>query len=229
LGKILLIIVLLLSTPFCLFELYRSAAYAYGQIAGGLYNGYLFLAVGMAACAVLANTLLRKNKALYQTMVHEGAHMLVGGFLLRHTITSFNATAKSGGGVSYMGRKNILMSLAPYYLPYLTFALLLVRLMIKPECLFIIDILIGVTLMFHIGCSVSQTHSYQPDIRNHGIMVSYLFITTLAAFNLALIIYSLGFSGSKSEPVDILNANVLFFKQSYADITNMIHHIAKTV
>lgn len=215
--------------PFCTFELYRSAAFAYGQTAGGFYNGYLYAAIGMLLCAVLTNTILKKNKILHQTMVHEGAHMLVGGLFLRRTITSFNATAESGGEINYMGRKNIFMSLAPYYLPYLTFGLLFIRLMIKPECLFIIDILIGVTLMFHISCFVSQTHSQQSDIRGNGLMLSYLFIATFVAFNMAVIIYSLGFAGSKTEPVDILNANVLFFRQSYADIVSLINFIAKTV
>lgn len=176
----------------------------------------MFLAIGVVLCIILQKTLLKKNLDLLQTMSHEGAHMLVGGIFLRQKFTSFKASASDGGEVNYLGRRNIFMSLAPYYLPYLTFGLLLIRLMIKPECLPVIDTLIGVSLMFHISCWAVQIRSYQTDLRNHGLFRSYLFIVTLIAFNFAIVFYSLGVADNI--PVDLWRANAIYFRQAYADV-----------
>lgn len=205
-----------LTAVVCVFELYRSFVFIVNQIVSGFYTSYLFLSTGIALCIILQKTLLRKNIGLLQTMSHEGAHMLVGCILLRQKFTSFRASAEKGGEVNYLGHRNIFMSLAPYYLPYLTFGLLLIRLMIKPEYLPIIDTLTGVSLMFHISCWSAQTRNYQTDLRNHGLFRSYLFIVTLIAFNFAIVFYSLGVADNM--PVDLWRANAIYFEQAYSDV-----------
>ena len=166
-----------------------------------------------------------------QTMSHEGAHMLVGALFLRRKIYQFNA--KSSDSLSYgdntlgfvsSSRKgdyiSIMSTLAPYMLPYLTFLLLLFRLMIKNECLPIIDTIIGFSLMFYFLCWKKDTRRDQSDIQLCGVFLSYLYIITFLLFNISLIIYSI--SGGISEPVNIFGAIKIYFTQTWNDILMVI-------
>ena len=166
-----------------------------------------------------------------QTMSHEGAHMLVGALFLRRKIYQFNA--KSSDAISYgdntLGfvsssrngnRISIMSTLAPYMLPYLTFLLLLFRLMIKNECLPIIDVIIGFSLMFYILCWKKDTRRDQSDIQLCGVFLSYLYIATFLLLNISLIIYSL--SGGVSEPMNIIEAVKHYFVQTWNDIMMLV-------
>ena len=166
-----------------------------------------------------------------QTMSHEGAHMLVGALFLRRKIYQFNA--KSSDALSYgdnalgfvsseakNGRISIMSTLAPYTLPYITFVLLLFRLMIKNECLPIIDVIIGFSLMFYFLCWKKDTRRDQSDIQVCGIFLSYLYIITFVLFNISLIIYSV--SGGITEPMNIIEAVKLYFTQTWNDVLMVV-------
>ena len=166
-----------------------------------------------------------------QTMSHEGAHMLIGALFLRRKIYQFNA--KSSDSLTYgdntlgfvsssrsSNRINILSTLAPYMLPYLTFLLLLFRLMIKNECLPIIDVVIGFSMMFYFLCWKKDTRRDQSDIRLCGVFLSYLYIATFLLFNISLIIYSV--SGGISDPVNIIGAIKQYFVQTWNDIMMLV-------
>lgn len=207
------------------FEFYRCVQYMFNLFSTNAYQGYLWLGIGMVAFVIVAFVLFRKNLDIMQTMTHEGAHMLVGGLLLRKKIYEFNAKStdslkQSDTTLGYVSSNakgtNIFSNLAPYMLPYLTFAMLLFRLMIKNECLPIIDFIIGFTLMFHFSCWKKDMRFDQSDITNCGVFRSYLFIWTFIFFNLAIILYSLG--GGMNEPMNIFKANVAWFEQVWKDI-----------
>ena len=105
-------------------------------------------------------------------------------------------------------------------LPYLTFLLLLFRLMIKNECLPIIDVIIGFSLMFYILCWKKDTRRDQSDIQLCGVFLSYLYIATFLLLNISLIIYSL--SGGVSEPMNIIEAVKHYFVQTWNDILMVV-------
>ena len=206
------------------FELYVISSFSLDQ-----YQGYMWLGIGMVSFIVIAWLLFRKNLDIMQTMTHEGAHMLVGGLFLRKKIYEFNAKSSETltqndntlGYVSSNAKSaNIFSTLAPYMLPYLTFAMILFRLMIKNECLPIIDFIIGFTLMFHFSCWKKDMRTDQSDIQRCGVFRSYLFIWTFIFFNLAIILYSLG--GGTTEPMNIFQANVEWFSQVWIDIKWLI-------
>lgn len=211
------------------FEFYRCALYVISSFSLDQYQGYMWLGIGMVSFIVIAWLLFRKNLDIMQTMTHEGAHMLVGGLFLRKKIYEFNAKSSETltqndntlGYVSSNAKSaNIFSTLAPYMLPYLTFAMILFRLMIKNECLPIIDFIIGFTLMFHFSCWKKDMRTDQSDIQRCGVFRSYLFIWTFIFFNLAIILYSLG--GGTTEPMNIFQANVEWFSQVWIDIKWLI-------
>lgn len=206
-------------------EFFRCAQSIYNSFSTNQYQGYLWLCVGMMSFVLIAIIFFRKNLDIMQTMTHEGAHMLVGGLFLRKKIYEFNAKSsdtlkQNDNTLGYVSSNaqsaNIFSTLAPYMLPYITFAMVFFRLMIKNECLPIIDFIIGFTLMFHFSCWKKDMRFDQSDIQRCGVFRSYLFIWTFIFFNLAIIFYSLG--GGMTEPVNIIQANVEWFNQAWTDI-----------
>ena len=225
--KIITVFFLVAAVVVAAFEFYRTISYAVNASMNQLHSGYLWLAVGFVVYLIFHKFIFRKNIDIMQTMSHEGAHMLVGALFLRRKIYQFNA--KSSDSLSYNdntlgfvssevkgGRISIMSALAPYTLPYLTFLLLFFRLMIKNECLPIIDTIIGFSLMFYFLCWKKDTRLDQSDIQLCGVFLSYLYIITFVLFNISLIIYSV--SGGTSDPVNINEAVKIYFTQTWNDI-----------
>ena len=229
--KIITIFLLVIGLVIAAFEFYRTIRYAVDTSMNQLYSGYLWMAVGFIVYIVFHKFFFRKNIDIMQTMSHEGAHMLVGALFLRRKIYQFNA--KSSDALSYgdnalgfvsseakNGRISIMSTLAPYTLPYITFMLLFFRLMIKNECLPIIDTIIGFSLMFYFLCWKKDTRRDQSDIQLCGIFLSYLYIITFVLFNISLIIYSV--SGGITEPMNIIEAVKLYFTQTWNDVLMVV-------
>lgn len=225
------IFLLVIAVIIAAFEFYRTIMYAVNASMNKLYSGYLWMGVGFIVYVIFHKFLFKKNIDIMQTMSHEGAHMLVGALFLRRKIYQFNA--KSADSLSYgdntlgfvsSSRKgnhiNILSTLAPYMLPYLTFLLLLFRLMIKNECLPIVDVIIGFSLMFYFFCWKKDTRRDQSDIQLCGVFLSYLYIITFLLFNLSIIIYAV--SGGISEPLNIFGGIKQYFVQTWNDINWII-------
>lgn len=229
--KIITVFFLVVAVVVAAFEFYRTISYAVNASMNQLHSGYLWLAVGFVVYLIFHKFIFRKNIDIMQTMSHEGAHMLVGALFLRRKIYQFNA--KSSDSLSYNdntlgfvssevkgGRISIMSALAPYTLPYLTFLLLFFRLMIKNECLPIIDTIIGFSLMFYFLCWKKDTRLDQSDIQLCGVFLSYLYIITFVLFNISLIIYSV--SGGTSDPVNIIEAVKIYFIQTWNDILMIV-------
>ena len=229
--KIIAIFLLVIGLVIAAFEFYRTLQYAVDASMNQLYSGYMWMAVGFVIYLIFHKFFFRKNIDIMQTMSHEGAHMLVGALFLRRKIYQFNA--KSSDALSFNdnalgfvssevknGRISIMSTLAPYTLPYITFVLLFFRLMIKNECLPIIDVIIGFSLMFYFLCWKKDTRRDQSDIQLCGIFLSYLYIITFVLFNISLIIYSV--SGGIVEPMNIIEAVKLYFSQTWNDILMII-------
>lgn len=229
--KFMTISLLIIALIIAAFEFYRTVYYAVITSMRQMYSGYLWLGVGFLVYLICHRFFFRKNIDIMQTMSHEGAHMLVGALFLRRKIYQFNA--KSADTLSYgdntLGfvsssrrgnRINILSTLAPYMLPYLTFLLFLFRLMIKDECLPIIDVVIGFSLMFYFFCWKKDTRPDQSDIQLCGVFLSYLYIITFLLFNMSLIIYAL--SGGMTDPMNIFGAIEHYFVQTWNDVLMVV-------
>lgn len=230
------IFLLVVAVIIAAFEFYKTIMYAVNASMNQQFSGYLWMGVGFIVYVIFHKFFFKKNIDIMQTMSHEGAHMLVGALFLRRKIYQFNA--KSADSLSYgdntlgfvsSSRKgnhiNILSTLAPYMLPYLTFLLLLFRLMIKNECLPIVDVIIGFSLMFYFFCWKKDTRRDQSDIQLCGVFLSYLYIITFLLFNLSIIIYAV--SGGISEPLNIFGGIKQYFVQTWNDINWIVDLIKK--
>lgn len=153
------------------------------------YDKYLWLILGIVAYFFIRKVpIYKKNETWFQTTSHEITHAIVGIFFF-HKIHSMES--KEGeGAVCHSGSRigNMFISLAPYCLPIFTFLFLLLRLLGSDSSMSVFDVIIGITLAFHIHCFIAQTRPSQPDIANIGVVVSYLFIFTALVLNFSIIL-----------------------------------------
>ena len=158
--------------------------------------------VGLGVAIYFALSIIRlfnKNLEWLRTFSHELSHTIVGMMFLRK-IHSFEAGIGSGvmshsGGFRF---GTIPISLAPYCLPIFTYLLLFLRVLGAESSLYIFDIMIGVTLAFHIGCFRSQIGLHQTDITSVGAFRSALFIVAMWIVNLSVLLLSIRYGVFKA-------------------------------
>ena len=150
---------------------------------------YQWTGIGIVAFFVISR-FFNKNLNWFSTFSHELTHTIVSIFLFRK-IHSFQA-GRGTGEISTSGNSNTLVfvDLAPYCLPVFTYFLLGLRMMLVKNMLMYYDILIGLSIGFHIYCFKTQTGNYQSDINKHPLYFSYLYIATALLFNLCVILVS---------------------------------------
>ena len=132
-----------------------------------------------------------RNEKFFQTTSHEVSHTIVG-LLFLQKIHSFEAY-EDHGVVYHSGKKigDIFIALAPYCLPFMTYAFLLMRIFGANKSLYVFDLLIGFTLAFHIVCFWKQTRLSRSDIQRQGYVRAFLFIVTAWFFNATIILLSI--------------------------------------
>lgn len=176
---ILLGVALLLAVP----EFIRALVYVGGHIK---YYWYFF--GGGVLYAVIALTLLKSNLHFYHTKHHETLHQVACQIMLR-PIKAIRATAGSGGELSYTGGRNMFITLSPYTFPAFTYFFLLIQLMVSPKFPYY-ALLTGFTFFFFLHAVYRQTGSHQPDLKQYGLPLSYLFIADFLLINTAIILYA---------------------------------------
>lgn len=174
---------------------------------------YIWFFIGLAAYIVLRTLIpvYRKNESFFEVFSHELTHTVVGLLFFRK-IHSFEAQEKEGV-IVHSSRFSIgdrFIGLAPYYLPIFTFIMLIIRIICANKMLYVMDILIGLTLGFHLHCFLTQTRNYQTDISDRGYVKSYLFIAAFLMFNLTVILMSVR--------LGIVEANVRLFTAYWSDM-----------
>lgn len=166
----------------------------FGEVLRGVVqhiDKYLWFALGIVAYLVIRRLpIYQKNESWFMTTSHELTHAVVG-IMFFHKIHSF-ASGERGGVVWHSGRRgSMFISLAPYCLPIFTFLFMLLRLLGSDSSMPIFDVIIGLTLAFHIHCFIAQTHLSQPDITGNGVVVSFMFIITALVLNTSIILLTI--------------------------------------
>ena len=138
---------------------------------------------------------------------HEEIHAFVGWFFSRR-IHSSHAEEESGvvytSGDNFWNRFGIIpMALAPYCLPLWTYFILWLRPFINFQGRGIFDIVIGLTVAFHVLCFKSQTRNNQTDINQYPLLFSYSYIYIARIIN-GLIIVVAFFPQSKTVSYPVL-------------------------
>ena len=150
---------------------------------------YQWTAIGIILFLVVKR-FLKENLMWFETFTHELTHTLIAILFFRK-IHSFEAKNNSGQ-IMTSGNDNTLVfvDLAPYCLPIYTFILLAIRSICYSPFLWCIDIIIGISLAFHINTFKKQIGNYQTDINKRPLYFSYTYITTALLFNLCVVIVS---------------------------------------
>ena len=150
---------------------------------------YQWTAIGIILFLVVKR-FLKENLMWFETFTHELTHTLIAILFFRK-IHSFEAKNNSGQ-IMTSGNDNTLVfvDLAPYCLPIYTFILLAIRSICYSPFLWCIDIIIGISIAFHINTFKKQIGNYQTDINKRPLYFSYTYITTALLFNLCVVIVS---------------------------------------
>jgi hypothetical protein len=173
------------------------------------------LVVGLAAGVPLHLLVIRKIPWI-STFEHELTHALVALLFFRR-IRRFVVTARRGGQVQYTGNfggqfGELLIGLAPYYLPTFTLFSVLARPFLPSGWFPWFDGFIGATLAFHVFSTIEETKlgwtkesfkgagdsmKTQSDIGKVGYVVAFLVIAGFGLFllGLALQITGSGYAG----------------------------------
>lgn len=159
----------------------------------------LWLGVGFVAYFLLQqyfkNRKMRRGDytvdEFISTFSHEFTHTVVSWLMLKK-VSSFKATSQHGGEIYHTsdgGVADTCIALAPYCLPIFTYAMLIVRSIVRTAALPYCDVLTGITIAFHVRCFVKQTRWDQPDINQFRTRIfPYWYILVALMFNLSVIL-----------------------------------------
>ena len=158
---------------------------------------YWWMVIGLLAYLLIRKFLVRHSSTLrsafnfMETLSHEFSHSLVG-ILTGRRVRSLHVEEETGQVVTSGSTWNHpFVSLAPYTLPYLTYIGLALRTLIAWQNTWLFDIIIGMTLGFHLVCFARETRLYQTDI-NHfrSLWFPLTYIALWAVFNFNVIAVS---------------------------------------
>lgn len=158
---------------------------------------YWWFAIGFFVYLLTRKFLVRHSRTLrstfnfMETLSHEFSHTLVG-ILTGRRVQSFHVEENTGQVVTSGSEWNRpFVSLAPYTLPFLTYIALALRTLIAWHNTWLFDILIGMTLGFHLVCFARETRLYQTDInRFPSLWFPLMYIALWTVFNFNVIAVS---------------------------------------
>lgn len=107
------------------------------------------------------------------TLEHECTHAIVG-LLFGKIPVSMRVSAWEGGEVKLRGGSNLWISLAPYFLPTLSFLVILVGLIFGLTNSIYFYGVLGFTISFHLVTNWQETSFRQPDLQKAGYLTSIL-------------------------------------------------------
>jgi hypothetical protein len=159
-------------------------AIAYGIAIAGMYDSGLFEVpqfraafVGFVVGALLWLVLSRKL-AFFATFEHELTH-LIFSILMFQRPRSFYASERKGHVASDSG--NFLDGLAPYFFPTFSYLLLAIYPILRSSAQTVFYLLLGFFTGFHLVSNIMEFEPRQSDIRNAGLVFSFLFCTFAGA------------------------------------------------
>ena len=128
-------------------------------------------------CLFLAKRLFHSGWCYLQTLEHELTHLLIGLLFLKIP-TGIRVSAHEGGEVRQIGlgtTGQIWVTLAPYFFPTVSIAVLIFAYFAGLNTLLLLSIL-GWTTAFHLVTNWSETSFRQPDLQKAGILKTILIL-----------------------------------------------------
>jgi len=144
---------------------------------------WLAFLVGIAIffpCLFVAKRLFHSGWCYLQTLEHELTHLLIGLMFLKIP-TGIRVSAHEGGEVRQIGfgtTGQIWVTLAPYFFPTISIAVLIAAYFADLNTLILLGIL-GWTTAFHLVTNWSETNFRQPDLQKAGILKTLLILPVM--------------------------------------------------
>ncbi len=144
------------------------------------WQAFLFGGVMFFPCLFLAKRYFYSGWCYLQTLEHELTHLLIGLLFLKIP-TGIRVSAHEGGEVRQIGlgtTGQIWVTLAPYFFPTISIAILICAYFAGLNALFMLCIL-GWTTAFHLITNWSETSFRQTDLQKVGILKTILILPVM--------------------------------------------------
>lgn len=160
-----------------LFYIARSLLNGNSDISFDIQVNYLIASVVFASIYFI---FLQRRLRIWEVLFHELTHVTFA-LLFFNKIEGFNVSF-SGGVTSYSGRKNVIISLAPYTIPILPLLLMALSLIISHDYLYIVHYLVMILYVWFLLSLINQFRLQQDDLSESGLVFSILTIICMNIF-----------------------------------------------
>lgn len=141
-----------------------------------------FFLAGAGGYVLLFEVALRRTwfGSAVSTLEHELTHALFA-LATVHKVGKLRITRHDGGHVEVLGG-NWLISLAPYFFPTVTIAVMVVNTFLPASYLRGADVVLGLSVAYHLCSTIRETHPRQPDLRYAGRIFALALLPTANLF-----------------------------------------------
>ena len=117
----------------------------------------------------------RTRYTFFLTLEHELTHALFA-WCTFHRVIDLQVTLTKGGQISFHGRGNWLIALAPYFWPTISLTLMAIAWLLPEPLQDVGQALIGASFAWHVTSTIREIHPAQTDIGKAGKLFSLLFL-----------------------------------------------------
>jgi hypothetical protein len=142
--------------------------------------------LGAGGYVVFFVAIAGRRIGFWTILEHEVTHALFA-WATFHRVVGFSAM-RSGGHVRYIGRGNWLIAIAPYFFPTFTLLVIATLTMLPPKHLNAGSVVLGVGVAHHVLSTWTETHRHQADLREVGWLWSWMFLPSINAFTLGIVL-----------------------------------------
>ena len=134
-----------------------------------------FMGMGIYILSILLFKNRRGN--WFFTIEHELTHVLFA-LLTFHKIIDFKASDRNGGHILFsgVGGGNWLITISPYFFPTYSMIVIISIYFFEPRFYPFLVMLLGYSMLYHIHSTYYEISLNQPDIKEAGIIFSFLFL-----------------------------------------------------
>jgi hypothetical protein len=135
------------------------------------------LSTGFVIYAIAWYVLLRRPSvgSWLSVLEHEMTHALFA-ILTFHRVTGLRTSWRDGGHMTYLGRGNWLISIAPYFFPTISVMVAAVLFALPESWLTWTIGLLGVTIAYHVTSTYREIHRAQEDLKKVGFPFAFAFL-----------------------------------------------------
>ncbi len=151
-----------------------------------------------------------RRVGFWTILEHELTHVLFA-LATFHRVVGFSAM-RAGGHVRYIGSGNWLIAIAPYFFPLFTLVVIAVLTLLPPRHLAVGAGVLGASVAHHVLSTWSETHRHQTDLRETGWLWNWLFLPSVNAFVLGIVLsYAAGTRSLTAHLSHVREPSLAFF------------------